>query len=235
MSYGQGSRCPLPGSPTPEATSSLHTYTILWTPQNITFLIDAVPVRTVVADTTTANYPSTPMRLRVGSWVGGKRENPDGTIGWAGGLADFDNAPFVAVYKEISVADYAGGDGGGGASPAAAAAAAAAYLVRVGAEGDGKGRLEVVAVPEGGDDENGAATTATSIVSRAAQQAVQSLTSGGGGYPTQTVVPQPTQTDVPQPTQDPPVPETNEATANWAAVWLLVAMLCVVVWIGMVV
>lgn len=108
IEYGQGSRSAVPGG---AATSAAHTYSIDWTPTAITFLIDNAPIRSVsYADAGNgARFPQTPMRLRLGSWVAGKAGVAQGTIDWAGGLANFADAPFVAVYRSVKVADYGNG------------------------------------------------------------------------------------------------------------------------------
>lgn len=49
------------------------------------------------------------MQIKLGSWVAGRPDAPQGTIDWAGGLANFDNGPSRAYYRRISVTDYAGG------------------------------------------------------------------------------------------------------------------------------
>lgn len=108
------------------------------------------------------------MRLRLGTWVGGKPENSEGTVDWSGGLADFTRAPFVAVHQDVKVVDYGGAPGG---EPAATdngenrnntvTESAAAYLVRSGnaAPGHGRGAPEVVVVTAGRESAVSAAKT----------------------------------------------------------------------------
>ncbi|EEY17022.1 cell wall glucanosyltransferase Mwg2 [Verticillium alfalfae VaMs.102] len=56
------------------------------------------------------SYPQTPMQLKLGTWVGGKGgKEQQGTIDWAGGLAQWDQAPFAAHYQKVTIQDYAGG------------------------------------------------------------------------------------------------------------------------------
>ncbi|KAI9147263.1 putative glycosidase crf1 [Paramyrothecium foliicola] len=92
--------------------SSFHKYVIDWTPKKIDWLIDGTIVRTLKYEDAQggSRYPQTPMEVKLGTWVAGLPGNAEGTIQWAGGLANFKEAPFNAWYKSISVIDYAGGD-----------------------------------------------------------------------------------------------------------------------------
>lgn len=90
--------------------TSFHTYTIEWTKESIVFSIDGKVYRT--ATPAEGNYPQTPMQLKLGTWVGGKG-TAQGTIDWAGGLAQWDQAPFAGHYRSLKVWDYAGGDKAG--------------------------------------------------------------------------------------------------------------------------
>lgn len=93
--------------------TTFHTYTIEWTKDSIIFSIDGKQYRT--ATPAEGNYPQTPMQLKLGTWVGGKGAN-QGTIDWAGGLVEWDKAPFAAYYRSVKVWDYAGGDKAGATS-----------------------------------------------------------------------------------------------------------------------
>lgn len=88
-----------------------HTYTIDWTQESITWSIDGGVVRTLTYEQAKGGteYPQTPMQVKLGSWVGGRSDAPQGTVDWAGGLANFDNGPSHAYYRRVSVTDYAGG------------------------------------------------------------------------------------------------------------------------------
>jgi hypothetical protein len=53
------------------------------------------------------------MQVRLGTWVGGKGgPEQQGTIDWAGGLAEWDKAPFTAYYQSVKVTDYGAGTKG---------------------------------------------------------------------------------------------------------------------------
>ncbi|CAI0643722.1 unnamed protein product [Colletotrichum noveboracense] len=87
--------------------TTFHTYTLEWTRDSLIFSIDGKEYRT--ATPAEGNYPQTPMQLKLGTWVGGKGPN-QGTIDWAGGMAEWDKAPFAAYYRSVKIWDYAGGD-----------------------------------------------------------------------------------------------------------------------------
>ncbi|KAI5462106.1 concanavalin A-like lectin/glucanase domain-containing protein [Mariannaea sp. PMI_226] len=91
---------------------TFHTYTIEWTPKAVTWMIDGAVVRTLpnTGQQGSSGFPQTPMQVKLGTWVAGRPDAAPGTIEWAGGLADFSQAPFVGYYKSISIVDYAGGD-----------------------------------------------------------------------------------------------------------------------------
>ncbi|TVY45470.1 putative glycosidase [Lachnellula occidentalis] len=87
---------------------TFHIYTIDWTPASITWSIDSVLVRTLYyADALDgANYPQTPMRIKLGNWVGGAADESTGTVEWAGGYSDLTEAPFTMYVKNITIEDY---------------------------------------------------------------------------------------------------------------------------------
>ncbi|KAI8208592.1 putative glycosidase crf1 [Colletotrichum sp. SAR 10_77] len=93
--------------------TTFHTYTLEWTRDSLIFSIDGKEYRT--ATPAEGNYPQTPMQLKLGTWVGGKGPN-QGTIDWAGGMAEWDKAPFAAYYRSVKIWDYAGGDKAGATS-----------------------------------------------------------------------------------------------------------------------
>ncbi|KAM0327188.1 hypothetical protein ACHAQA_006320 [Verticillium albo-atrum] len=100
--YGQEHELPF------NAMEEFHSYTFEWTKDALTFSVDGNVVRT--ATPAQGSYPQTPMQLKLGTWVGGKGgKEQQGTIDWAGGLAQWDQAPFAAHYKSITIQDYNGG------------------------------------------------------------------------------------------------------------------------------
>ncbi|KAI5467694.1 concanavalin A-like lectin/glucanase domain-containing protein, partial [Mariannaea sp. PMI_226] len=91
--------------------TSYHKYSVVWTSTAVTWLIDDNAVRTLNAADVGSKFPQTPMQVKLGTWVGGGASSPPGTVEWAGGYTNFNNAPFLAYYKSITIVDYAGKDG----------------------------------------------------------------------------------------------------------------------------
>jgi beta-glucanase (GH16 family) len=91
---------------TPQET--FHTYTVDWTKDSMTWLIDGNSVRTVkyAEAKDGSRYPQTPMKLRLGIWAGGDPDNGQGTIEWAGGETDYTQAPFSMYVKSVTVTNY---------------------------------------------------------------------------------------------------------------------------------
>ncbi|KAL2207377.1 concanavalin A-like lectin/glucanase [Sarocladium strictum] len=96
---------------TSESTGEFHNYTIEWTSRAITWSIDNKALRKIQPDLGDSgdSYPQTPMQVRFGSWVGGKKDSPDEVKDWAGGVTSMKDAPFKLWIKSITVTDYAGG------------------------------------------------------------------------------------------------------------------------------
>lgn len=94
-------------------TTKFHVYSIEWTSKYVKWIIDGVEVRELLYEDAKggSRFPQTPMELKVGTWVAGRKDAPEGTVLWAGGYAEWEKAPFDAFYKSISVVDYAGGEG----------------------------------------------------------------------------------------------------------------------------
>lgn len=95
-------------SPVANPQTAWHTYTIDWTPEKVDWIIDGKVVRTLTyaAAKGGASFPQTPMQIKLGTWVGGAKGAPKGTVEWAGGYANFAQAPFVGYYKSIKITDY---------------------------------------------------------------------------------------------------------------------------------
>jgi beta-glucanase (GH16 family) len=93
-------------------TQVYHTYSIDWTAERIQWIIDGAVVRTVKYEEAQGGtrFPQTPMEVKVGTWCAGSSTAPEGTVEWAGGLTDFSQGPFDAIYKSIKITDYAGGN-----------------------------------------------------------------------------------------------------------------------------
>ncbi|UNI18193.1 hypothetical protein JDV02_004477 [Purpureocillium takamizusanense] len=94
-------------------TGQVHTYSVKWTSQGVWWSIDGQQVRELTAANAkggAASLPQTPMQIKLGTWVAGRKGAPDGTVQWAGGLADYSKAPFNAYYQSVKIVDYAGKD-----------------------------------------------------------------------------------------------------------------------------
>lgn len=98
-------------SPVADPIGKFHTYTIKWTPEQLDWIIDGAVVRTLknTGVAGCAGYPQTPMQIKLGTWVAGRKDAPQGTIDWAGGLTNFADAPFEGYYQSIKIVDYMGG------------------------------------------------------------------------------------------------------------------------------
>lgn len=95
---------------TPQET--FHTYTVDWTKDAISWIVDGKTLRTVqYADAKGGSrFPQTPMRLRLGIWAGGDPTNGEGTIEWAGGETDYSQAPFTMYVESVKITNYTPAD-----------------------------------------------------------------------------------------------------------------------------
>jgi beta-glucanase (GH16 family) len=100
-------------SPVSNPQSGFNTYTIDWTPQSVKWIINGAVVRELVATNAKGcdGFPQTPMQVKLGTWVAGRKDAPQGTIDWAGGLTDYSKGPFVGYYQSVTIQDYMGGQG----------------------------------------------------------------------------------------------------------------------------
>ncbi|RYO10010.1 hypothetical protein AA0121_g10699 [Alternaria tenuissima] len=105
-----------------DTQGTTHNYTIHWTSDSTSWLVDDKVVRTLqFADANGgSNYPPTPMNVRIGIWAGGDPNNAEGTIEWAGGETDYSKAPYTMVLEKVEVrnenpgSSYSYGDMTGG-------------------------------------------------------------------------------------------------------------------------
>lgn len=99
-----------------DPVNTFHKYTIDWTSERIVWSINDDPVRTLLYSDPVAlsgqNYPQTPMRVKMGNWVGcasaAAASDPAsaGTCTWAQGPADFSQGPFVMNVQSVTIEDY---------------------------------------------------------------------------------------------------------------------------------
>lgn len=95
--------------PVADPQNQFHTYAVNWTSAAITWLVDGAPIRTLNYNDAKggARFPQTPMRLRVGSWVGGDPDlNPPGAVEWAGGAPDYSKVPFNMYLQSVNIINY---------------------------------------------------------------------------------------------------------------------------------
>jgi beta-glucanase (GH16 family) len=87
-----------------------HNYTVDWTKERIQWIYDDKVIRTVKFGDALpggANYPQTPMNVRLGAWAGGdEKNNAKGVVEWAGGATDFSKGPFTMTVKSVYAQDY---------------------------------------------------------------------------------------------------------------------------------
>jgi len=97
--------------------TNVHTYTIDWTPDEISWQIDGQTVRSKKRSETwnsTSNrydFPQTPSRIMISLWPAGLPSNGEGTITWGGGLVDWNspamqNGYYYAVLNSVKVECY---------------------------------------------------------------------------------------------------------------------------------
>ncbi|CAL3963825.1 unnamed protein product [Diplocarpon coronariae] len=102
--------------PVAKPIETFTTYTIDWTKDAIKWYIGETLVRTMTYnDPKTlggANYPQTPMRVKMGSWIGcadaaaAADPKTKGTCEWAGGPIDLQKGPFNMYVKSVTIQDY---------------------------------------------------------------------------------------------------------------------------------
>lgn len=137
--------------------TSYHKYSVIWTSTAVNWLIDDNVVRTLNAADANggASFPQTPMQVKLGTWVAGGKDTAKGTVEWAGGYTDFDDAPFNAYYKSITIEDYAGQDAPGKNSN-----------IKEYVYGDNSGTWESIEIKKGdGSDDDTTTTSTTSTTS----------------------------------------------------------------------
>ena len=85
-----------------DTNTQVHTYTIDWTPDTLTWSVDGTAMRTKNrndtwnATTSQYHYPQSPSRIQLSLWPAGLSSNGQGTIDWAGGLVNWDNSTAMA-------------------------------------------------------------------------------------------------------------------------------------------
>lgn len=94
----------------PNNQNQFVTYTIDWTPTQLTWAVNGKVVRVLTPDKADANqYPQSPMQIKFGSWSGGDSSNAPGTIAWAKGPTDYSRGPYTMTVRSLAVTDYSTG------------------------------------------------------------------------------------------------------------------------------
>ncbi|KAF4471966.1 ice nucleation [Fusarium albosuccineum] len=147
--------------------TSTHKYSVEWTSTKIDWLIDDAIVRTLNAADAKGGeaFPQTPMQIKLGTWVAGGKNSNAGTREWAGGYTDFDDAPFNAYYKSVTITDYAGKDAAG------QGAGVKEYVY-----GDKTGSWQSIKVKKGDSDDDDEETTTTSKADKTTTKATSTKT-----------------------------------------------------------
>jgi beta-glucanase (GH16 family) len=94
-----------------------HNYSIVWTAESTKWYIDGALQRTLNFGDALAlggkNYPQTPMRVKMGNWVGcaSKEANQPssptyGTCQWAGGPATFGSTTWTMLVANVTINDF---------------------------------------------------------------------------------------------------------------------------------
>ncbi|KAK7935510.1 glycosidase crf1 [Apiospora marii] len=94
-----------------QPAAEFHKYSIEYTAEKVTWAVDGNTVRVLNYQDAKggSRFPQTPMQIKLGTWVAGGPDSPEGTKQWAGGATDFNQAPFTCVYKSITIQDYSNG------------------------------------------------------------------------------------------------------------------------------
>ncbi|AAS51998.1 ADR078Cp [Eremothecium gossypii ATCC 10895] len=85
-----------------------HIYEVDWDAERIHWMVDGEIVRTLYKRDTwdpvhkIYKYPQTPMMLQISLWPAGTPDAPQGTIEWAGGLIDWENAPDIKAHGQLA-------------------------------------------------------------------------------------------------------------------------------------
>ncbi|KAI0131879.1 putative cell wall glucanase/allergen F16-like protein [Xylariales sp. AK1849] len=90
-----------------DTQATTHNYTIEWTSASTTWYVDGTSVRELNYEDAVSgtNYPQTPMRIKLGIWSASD-SGSEGTIEWAGGETDYDDAPFTMYVEKVEITNY---------------------------------------------------------------------------------------------------------------------------------
>lgn len=92
--------------------TTTHKYSVDWTKDAMSWLIDDKIVRTLKYGDANGgkNFPQTPVNVRLGIWAGGDPDsNSKGTVEWAAGVGrqtDYKGVPFTMSVESIKITNY---------------------------------------------------------------------------------------------------------------------------------
>ncbi|GAA5851914.1 hypothetical protein JCM8547_000098 [Rhodosporidiobolus lusitaniae] len=85
-----------------DRAAEFHDYTISWTPDAISWLVDGLVLRNVTKNSTVDpenpavfRYPQTPSRIQFSIWAAGRQGNPQGLVDFVGGNIDWNASTYV--------------------------------------------------------------------------------------------------------------------------------------------
>lgn len=97
------------------STNAFHSYTVKWTPDSISWLIDGSEVRSIQKTSRRTRkkgqayyeYPATPSRVQLSLWCAGCAGNAAGTRAWSGGKPDWSKVDakgtFTTTIKSLTI------------------------------------------------------------------------------------------------------------------------------------
>ncbi|VUC25476.1 unnamed protein product, partial [Clonostachys rosea] len=89
--------------------TAFHTYSIEWTQYKIVFSIDEHEVLTwYIGDVPPEKWPQTPMKLHISTWIPDQDNEGNSLTRWAGGVPNWEHAPFTAFFRKVEINDFAG-------------------------------------------------------------------------------------------------------------------------------
>ncbi|KAI5079264.1 hypothetical protein GOP47_0004743 [Adiantum capillus-veneris] len=125
-----------------DPTADFHTYSVTWTQQRIVFLVDGVPIRVFSNNEAAKGVPylnKQPMRVFSSIWNGDSWATRGGQV-----KIDWAHAPFIASYRNFTVAESACVKATSAAACSAQAATIPSSTTAVGEQQVDTGRLQWV-------------------------------------------------------------------------------------------
>jgi hypothetical protein len=96
----------------PDMTADFHTYSIDWTPDSVSWLVDDEQIWFVDRKPSSEDgktYFERPLKVFMGIQISGRDGAGDAAVSLVGGEADMDEAPFTSYFRNLTITDYGGG------------------------------------------------------------------------------------------------------------------------------